>query len=78
VVADLPGKGLTGFAVARLLALQQQVADVHQLQYPARRRRLHPAAQMQGLVTEPGEIQVEHLPLPVLRPAFDRQRTVCE
>ena len=75
-IADLRGEGLAGVAVARLLTFEQQVGDVEQLQSPAILQRLHPAAQVQRLIIQSGEIQIEQLPVPVPRLAFDAQQAM--
>jgi len=75
-IADLRGEGLAGVAVARLLTFEQQVGDVEHLQSPAILQRLHPAAQVQGLIIEPGKVEIEELPLPVSGLTFDSQQTV--
>lgn len=53
LLADLRGELLAVLALLRLLAFQQQVADIQQVQEPALGGRLHPAAQVQGLPASP-------------------------
>ncbi|MNS68222.1 hypothetical protein D3C72_1014980 [compost metagenome] len=73
---DLLRQHLALFAVARLQALKQQVADVQHLQQPGIGQGLHPAAQMQRGAVEAVEVQVQGLPLPVRRRAFDDEAAV--
>ncbi|MCY1240142.1 hypothetical protein D9M72_529760 [compost metagenome] len=73
---DLLRQHLALFAVARLQALKQQVADVQHLQQPGIGQGLRPAAQMQRGAVEAVEVQVQGLPLPVRRRAFDDEAAV--
>ncbi|RMS57345.1 hypothetical protein ALP64_203624 [Pseudomonas syringae pv. actinidiae] len=75
-LGHLPGEPQALLATASGAGLFHQVADIQQLQQPALAVRLHPAAGVQGVRVGALEVQIEHVPQPVMRYPFNDQRAV--
>ncbi len=73
LLAHSRGEMLQVFTVFRSLAALEQVTDIHRLQQPAALVRLKPATSMHNLSGQAVEVQVQALPEPIRRHAFDRQ-----